>query len=85
MTYRRCAGGGDLQIVSNMPSDAAALVIRIWREPGVLGFRGRIMSTSDAGHPGVTVRDGEQVHAAVQEWLDRFVQGPVEHGEDELR
>ena len=68
-----------------MPSDAVALVIRIWREPGVPGFRGRIMSTTDAGDPGVVVRDSEQVHAVVQEWLDRFVGGPAEHGGDEVR
>ena len=84
MSYRRWVGGGDVQIVASMPSDAVALVIRIWREPGLPGFRGRIMST-DAGGPGVAVRDGEQVHAVVQEWLDRFVQDRVEHGEDELR
>ena len=65
-----------------MPSDAVALVIRIWREPGIPGFRGRIMSTSDAGDSGVTVRNGEQVHAVVQEWLDRFVQDSVEHGQE---
>lgn len=68
-----------------MPSDAVALVIRIWREPGVPGFRGRIMSTGDEGDSGVTVRNREQVHAVVQEWLDRFVQDSVEHGQDELR
>ena len=82
MTYRRRVGGGDVQIVANMPSDAVALVIRIWREPGIPGFRGRIMSTSDAGGSGVAVRNGEQVHAVVQEWLDRFVQDSVEHGQE---
>ena len=49
MTYRRYAGGGDVEIVSNMPSDAVALVIRIWREPGVPGFRGRILATASSG------------------------------------
>jgi hypothetical protein len=71
--------------MTSVPSDAAALVIRIWREPGVPGFRGRIMSTSDAGDPGVAVRDSEQVHAVVQEWLDQFVGGPAKHGRDEFR
>jgi hypothetical protein len=71
--------------VASVPSDTVALVIRVWREPGVPGFRGRIMSTSDAGDPGIVVRDSEQVHTVVQEWLDRFVQGSAEHGEDELR
>jgi hypothetical protein len=66
--------------VASVPSDAEALVIRIWREPGVPGFRGRIMSTTEAGRPGVAVRDGEQVHQVVQEWLDRFLAGPPEHG-----
>jgi hypothetical protein len=71
--------------VASVPSDAVALVIRIWREPGLPGFRGRIMSTSEAADPGVVVRDSDQVHAVVQEWIDRFVQDPAEHGEDELR
>ena len=69
----------------SVPSGAVALVIRVWREPGVPGFRGRIMTTDNGSDPGVVVRDDEQVHAVVQEWLDRFLQGPVEHGEDELR
>jgi hypothetical protein len=70
--------------VASVPSGARALVIRIWREPGVPGFRGRIMSTGE-GDPGVVVRDSEQLHAVVQEWIDRFVQAPAEHGQDELR
>jgi hypothetical protein len=71
--------------VASVPSDTVALVIRVWREPGVPGFRGRITSTGDVGDSGIVVRDSEQVHAVVQEWLDRFVQGSAEHGEDELR
>jgi hypothetical protein len=42
------------------------------------------MSTTDTGDPGVVVRDSEHVHALVQEWLDRFVAGPTEHGGDEV-
>ena len=84
MTYRLC-WGGDVPIVASVPNDAVALVIRIWREPGVPGFRGRIMSTADEGDPGVVVRDSEQVHVVVQEWIDRFVQDAAEHPEDELR
>jgi hypothetical protein len=71
--------------VASVPSDAVALVIRVWREPGVSGFRGRIMSTTDTDDLGVVVGDSEQVLAVVQEWLDRFVHGPAEHGQDELR
>ena len=84
MTYRLCRGG-DLPIVASVPNDAVALVIRLWREPGVPGFRGRIMSTADEGDAGVVVRNSEQVHAVIQEWIDRFVQDPAEHGEDEVR
>jgi hypothetical protein len=84
VTYRRYQGG-DVLIVASVPSEAEALVIRIWREPGVPGFRGRILSTTDAGDPGVVVRNSEQVHAVVQEWLDRFLADPPEHGRDELR
>jgi hypothetical protein len=79
VTYRRWQGG-DVLIVASLPSDAEALVIRVWRDPGVPGFRGRIVSTTDAGDPGIAVRDSEQVHAVVQEWLDRFLAGSPEHG-----
>jgi hypothetical protein len=68
--------------MSSLPSDAGALVIRIWREPGVPGFRGRVLSTSATSEPGeweVTVRDEEQLHAAVQEWLDRFLGVSLNH------
>ena len=72
--------------MASVPSlSTAALVIRIWREPGVRGFRGRITSTTDVGERAVAVRDSEQVHAAVQEWLDRFADGPAEHGRDQTR
>jgi hypothetical protein len=70
--------------VASVSNDAVALVIRIWREPGVPGFRGRIMS-ADEGDPGVVVRNSDQVHAVVQEWIDRFVQDRAEHGEEETR
>ena len=83
MTYR-LGRGGDLPIVASVSNDAVALVIRIWREPGVPGFRGRIMS-ADEGDPGVVVRNGDQVHAVVPEWIDRFVQDRAEHGEEETR
>jgi hypothetical protein len=43
------------------------------------------MSAADEGDPGVVVRNSDQVHAVVQEWIDRFVQDPAEHGEDETR
>jgi hypothetical protein len=84
VTYR-LGRGGDLPGVASVSNDAVALVIRIWREPGVPGFRGRIMSTADEDDPGVVVRNSDQVHAVVQEWIDRFVQDPAEHGEDETR
>ena len=70
--------------MASVSNDAVALVIRIWREPGVPGFRGRIMS-ADEGDPGVVVRNSDQVHAVVQEWIDRFVQDRAEHGEEETR
>jgi hypothetical protein len=63
------------------PSDEAALVIRVWREAGVPGFRGRVTFRLDAGEPGetvMTVRSPEQVHAAVREWLEGFLGGPGE-------
>lgn len=71
--------------MASVSGTTVALVIRIWREPGVQGFRGRITSTAEAGDSGVVVRDSDQVHAVVQEWIDRFVQDPAEHGEDETR
>lgn len=82
--YRR-PQGGDVLIVVSVPSDTVALVIRIWREPGVPGFRGRIMSTADEADLGVVVRDSEQVHAVVQEWLDRFLDSPIGQASDEPR
>lgn len=84
MPYRRCQGG-DVLIVVSVPSDTVALVIRIWREPGVPGFRGRIMSTADEADLGIVVRDSEQVHAVVQEWLDRFLDSPIGQASDEPR
>jgi hypothetical protein len=68
--------------MSSLSSDAGALVIRVWREPGVPGFRGRVMSSAVTSEPGewvVTVRNEEQLHAAVQEWLDRFLGDSIEH------
>jgi hypothetical protein len=68
--------------MSTLPSNAAALVIRVWREPDVPGFRGRVVATDPTGETGesvVTVRYEEQVHAAVQEWLDRFLGDSTEH------
>jgi hypothetical protein len=67
------------------PSDEAALVIRVWREAGVTGFRGRVTFRVDAGELGetvVAVRSPEQVHAAVQEWLEEFLDGPGEPSSD---
>jgi len=69
--------------MASVSGTSVALVIRIWREPGVHGFRGRITSTGDAGNSGVVVRDSDQVHAVVQEWLDRFADGPAEHARDD--
>jgi len=43
------------------------------------------MSTTDEGDPGTVVRDSEQVHAVVQEWLDRFLDSPIGQGSDEPR
>ena len=84
MPYRRYQGG-DVLIVVSVPSDTVALVIRIWREPGVPGFRGRIMSTADEADPGIVVRDSEQVHAVVQEWINSFLDSPIGQASDEQR
>jgi hypothetical protein len=54
------------------------LVVRIWREPGVAGFRGRVTYRADATETEeteVVVDTADRLHAAVQEWLDGFVTG----------
>ena len=65
--------------MASLPSDTAALVIRVWREPGAPGFRGRVTSGADPTGLGTAVRDSAQLHAAVQEWLDRFLADQSEH------
>jgi hypothetical protein len=58
------------------PPRGAVLVVRIWREPGVAGFRGRISYRVDATETAeteVVVHSADQLYAAVQEWLDAFV------------
>ena len=53
-------------------------MIRVWREPGVVGFRGRVtyvVDVSQAGETVVTVDGPELVHATVREWLEEFLPG----------
>lgn len=64
-------------------TDGAALVIRVWRETGVDGFRGRVsylVGASRTGETVVVVDSPELVHAAVQQWLDAFLAGNEPHG-----
>ena len=53
-------------------------MIRVWREPGVEGFRGRVayvVGVTRTAETVVSVNDPELVHAAVQQWLDEFLAG----------
>jgi hypothetical protein len=55
-------------------------MVRIWWEPGVRGFRGRITYRVDATETvetEVVVNSTDQLHAAVQEWLDAFLTGTL--------
>lgn len=64
------------------PADAAALVIRVWREPGVEGFRGRVayvVGVTRVAETVVSVDDPEMLHAAVQQWLEEFLAGSNSH------
>jgi hypothetical protein len=58
-------------------------VIRVWREPGVEGFRGRVtylLGASRTGETVVVVDSPELVYATVQQWLDHFLIGSDPHG-----
>jgi hypothetical protein len=58
------------------PAEAAALVILVWREPGVEGFRGRITSvigTPRTGETVVAVDGRDQLQATVRQWLEDFL------------
>jgi hypothetical protein len=64
--------------MAGMPAEGGALVIRVWREPGVPGFRGRVtyrLEVSEAVETTVAVDTPERLHTAVQEWLDGFLTG----------
>jgi hypothetical protein len=57
-------------------AEAAALVILVWREPGVEGFRGRITSvvgTAWTGETVVAVDGRDLVQATVRQWLEDFL------------
>jgi hypothetical protein len=59
-----------------MPAEEAALVVRVWREPGVAGFRGRVVHRGASGEVAETVvafDSPQRLHAAVQEWLEEFL------------
>jgi hypothetical protein len=73
------------------PPRGAILIVRIWREQDVPGFRGRVTYRVDATETAeteVVVQTGDQLHAAVQRWLDTFLTGtpptvqskPVDNG-----
>jgi hypothetical protein len=64
------------------PADGAALVIRVWREPGVEGFRGRVryfVGAARTGETVVVVDSPELVHATVQQWVEEFLTGGDPH------
>jgi hypothetical protein len=53
-------------------------MVRIWQEPFVPGFRGRVTYRVDATETvetEVVVQSTDQLHAVVQEWLDAFLTG----------
>ena len=53
-------------------------MIRVWREPGVPGFRGRVryfVGATRTGETVVAVDSPELVHATVQQWLEEFLTG----------
>jgi hypothetical protein len=67
--------------MASTSAEEAVLVVRIWREPGVAGFRGRVTyraDVSDTAEAVVVVDSEERLHAAVQGWLDAFAlrEGP---------
>jgi hypothetical protein len=59
--------------------EAAALVIRVWREPAGAGaFRARITQRPDLGAEGETttvVTSPDDVYREVRAWLEEFVAG----------
>ena len=51
----------------------------MWTEPGVSGFRARVMARTDLDsdiETTVTVADRDELVAAVRDWLDRFLDVP---------
>ena len=61
--------------MSSTSPEEAVLVVRIWREPGVVGFRGRVMyrkGALEARETVVAVDSGARLHEVVQLWLDAF-------------
>jgi hypothetical protein len=57
-------------------AEEAVLLVRVWREPGVIGFRGRVIHLEDVAEASgnvVVVNSVEAVHTAVQNWLDAFL------------
>ena len=70
--------GGDSQPMAGRPAEGAVLVIRVWREPEVPGFRGRVtyrLEINETVQTTVAVDTPERLHTAVQEWLDGFLTG----------
>ena len=64
--------------MATTPPRGAVLLVRIWQEPCVPGFRGRVTYRVDATETvetEVVVQSTDRLHAVVQEWLDAFLTG----------
>jgi hypothetical protein len=74
--------------MARTPAEGAVLVVRVWREPDVPGFRGRVtyrIDATDTAETVVVVDSPERLHAAVQEWLDAFLTGTRSYRQAETR
>ncbi|MEU8224174.1 hypothetical protein [Kribbella sp. NPDC048915] len=59
------------------PVGAAALVIRVWREPADVGLRARISRRDDLdvdAETSVVVASADDVYREVRDWLEGFLQ-----------
>jgi hypothetical protein len=62
------------------PGRAGAMAIRVWTEPGVSGFRARLLARADVESDVetiVTVDDRDELLAAVGQWLDEVLSAPA--------
>ena len=63
--------------MSEAPGQVGVLLIRAWIEPGVAGWRARILSTRDidAGMSSTSIVNSvDDVCLTVREWLDEFIE-----------